>query len=87
MVIYESPKRLARTLRQLAEIFGAEREAAVCRELSKLHETIHRGTLGELSSHFEMNQAKGEIVVVVNGLSRRDRVADSEGPAMQEENC
>ncbi|MBD5312325.1 MAG: 16S rRNA (cytidine(1402)-2'-O)-methyltransferase [Bacteroides sp.] len=87
VVIYESPKRLARTLRQLAEIFGAEREAAVCRELSKLHETIHRGTLGELSSHFEMNQAKGEIVVVVNGLSHRDRVADSEGPAMQEENC
>lgn len=66
-VIYESPKRLGRTLRQLAEAFGPEREAAVCRELSKLHETIHRGTLGELASHFDVNQAKGEIVIVVGG--------------------
>lgn len=66
-VIYESPKRLGRTLRQLAETFGPDREAAVCRELSKLHETIHRGTLGELASHFDVNQAKGEIVIVVGG--------------------
>ncbi|MDE6669972.1 MAG: 16S rRNA (cytidine(1402)-2'-O)-methyltransferase [Muribaculaceae bacterium] len=87
VVIYESPKRLARTLRQLAEAFGADREAAVCRELSKLHETIHRGTLGELSSHFELNQAKGEIVVVVNGLSRRDRVVDTEDPETDKNNC
>ncbi|MDE5878053.1 MAG: 16S rRNA (cytidine(1402)-2'-O)-methyltransferase [Muribaculaceae bacterium] len=87
VVIYESPKRLARTLRQLAETFGADREAAVCRELSKLHETIHRGTLGELSSHFELNQAKGEIVVVVNGLSRRDRAADTEDPETDKNNC
>ena len=66
-VIYESPKRLPRTLRQLCEAFGADREAAVCREISKLHETIHRGTLGELSEYFEMNNPRGEIVVVVAG--------------------
>lgn len=87
IVIYESPKRLVRTLRQLAETFGAGREAAVCRELSKLHETIHRGTLGELSAHFELNQAKGEIVVVVSGLSRRERTVDTEVPATDEDNC
>lgn len=66
-VIYESPKRLPRTLRQLCEAFGADREAAVCREISKLHETIHRGTLGELSKYFEMNNPRGEIVVVIAG--------------------
>ncbi len=59
VVIYESPKRLQRTLRQLADSFGGERRACVCREISKLHETYHRGTLGELSNYFEMNQAKG----------------------------
>lgn len=66
-IIYESPKRLGRTLRQLAEYFGSERAAAVCREISKLHETIHRGTLGELSDYFEVNQAKGEIVIIISG--------------------
>lgn len=67
VVIYESPKRLERTLRQLAEVFGPEREAAVCREISKLHETIHKGTLGQLSEFFSANQAKGEIVIIVEG--------------------
>lgn len=67
VVIYESPKRLDRTLRQLAEVFGPEREAAVCREISKLHETIHKGTLGQLSEFFSANQAKGEIVIIVEG--------------------
>jgi len=67
VVIYESPKRLQRTLRQLADSFGWERRACVCSEISKLHETYHRGTLGELSNYFEMNQAKGEIVIVIEG--------------------
>lgn len=67
VVIYESPLRLPRTLRQLAEAFGPEREAAVCREISKLHETIHRDTLGNLSTYFEQNQPKGEIVIIVGG--------------------
>lgn len=65
VIIYESPLRLARTLRQLAEAFGGERQAAVCREISKLHEEIRRDTLSELSSHYEANQAKGEIVIIV----------------------
>jgi len=65
VIIYESPMRLARTLRQLAEHFGAERPAAVCREISKLHEEIRRDTLSGLSSHYEMNQARGEIVIIV----------------------
>ncbi|MBD5190348.1 MAG: 16S rRNA (cytidine(1402)-2'-O)-methyltransferase [Bacteroidales bacterium] len=77
-VIYESPKRLARTLRQLSEFFGAERQGAVCREISKLHETIHKGTLGELSEHFEMNQAKGEIVIVIEGYDAKQHQPENE---------
>ncbi|MBD5212777.1 MAG: 16S rRNA (cytidine(1402)-2'-O)-methyltransferase [Bacteroidales bacterium] len=78
VIIYESPKRLARTLRQLSEYFGEEREAAVCREISKLHETIHRDTLGNLEKYFEVNQAKGEIVIVVDGESSKARKASAE---------
>lgn len=65
VIIYESPLRLARTLRQLAEIFGPDRQAAVCREISKLHEEIKRESLSALSYYYEANQAKGEIVIIV----------------------
>lgn len=75
-VIYESPMRLARTLRQLADAFGAERPAAVCREISKLHETIYRDTLGALADYFAANQARGEIVIVIEG-SRDERPKSS----------
>jgi len=71
VVIYESPKRLPRTLRQLADVFGGDRPAAVCREISKLHETIHKDTLSALSSHFEANQPKGEIVIVISGCESK----------------
>lgn len=64
-IIYESPLRLARTLAQLAESCGPQRPAAVCREISKLHETIHRGTLEQLAAEFALNQTRGEIVVIV----------------------
>lgn len=67
VIIYESPKRLQRTLRQLSEAFGPERGAAVCREISKLHETIHRDTLGALAEYFALNQPRGEIVIVIEG--------------------
>lgn len=73
IVIYESPKRLARTLRQMAEVMGADRECAVVREISKLHETTHAATLGELQNYFELNQAKGEIVIVVEGRQAEKR--------------
>lgn len=66
-VIYESPVRLGRTLRQLADAFGEDRPAAVCREISKIHETIKKGTLGELFEYYSVNQAKGEIVIVIEG--------------------
>ena len=75
-VIYESPKRLSRTLRQLAEVLGYDREASVVREISKLHETAHHGTLSELQNYFEMNQPRGEIVIVVEGRKAADKKID-----------
>lgn len=67
VVIYESPLRLERTLAQLCEAFGNERPAAVCREISKIHEEILRCDLGQLREHFALNKAKGEIVIIVKG--------------------
>lgn len=73
IVIYESPVRLQRTLRQLTEVFGGERRAAVCREISKMHETIHRGTLAELSEYFAVNNPRGEIVIIIAGFAEERR--------------
>ena len=67
MVFYESPVRLLKTLQQFADNFGADREASVVREISKLHNTTHNGTLGELVDYFTANTPRGEIVVVVAG--------------------
>ena len=67
VIIYESPVRLPRTLRNLAEAFGDDREACVVREISKMHETFHNGTLKELSEYFSVNTPKGEIVIVIKG--------------------
>ena len=65
MIIYESPYRVAKTLRQLAEVFGADRRCAACREISKLHEECVRGTLEEVAAHFEANEPRGEFVLIV----------------------
>jgi len=66
-IIYESPLRLAKTLEQLAAACGEDRPASVSREISKLHETTVRGTLGELVKHFTVNIPRGEIVIIVGG--------------------
>ncbi len=70
MVFYESPRRLVKTLEQLAEAFGPERPCSVAREISKLHEEHVRGSLAEVLAHFREVEPKGEIVLVVGG--RRD---------------
>lgn len=85
VIIYESPLRLARTLRQLSEVFGAERQAAVCREISKLHETINRQTLGELADYYGVNQAKGEIVIVIEGVRKTGKAKHSFSESETEE--
>ncbi len=67
MIFYESPFRLVKTLGQFVETFGPDRPASVSREISKLHDTTHRGTLQELFDYFSQNAPKGEIVLVVKG--------------------
>lgn len=64
LIFYESPKRLQRTLRDLFTELG-DRPAVICRELTKLHEEIKRGTLSELLKFYTERQAKGECVIIV----------------------
>ena len=67
IVLYEAPHRLVKTLTELAEMLGADRCAAVCRELTKTHETALRVTLGEAVSYYTEQEPKGECVLVIEG--------------------
>lgn len=83
MIFYESPYRLAKTLKQLCEFFGEERRCSVSREISKLHEETRRGTLKELALWYEEHEPKGEIVFIVEGkdyVRKREKhnISDSE---------
>jgi len=70
VVLYESPHRLLRTLADLIEYFGADRRAAVARELTKKYEEVERGTLEEVRSYFAgYTKVRGECVVVIEGAS------------------
>lgn len=66
LIFYESPYRLLPFLQDALEVLG-DRETAVCNELTKLYESIHRGPLTDLISHFESNEPRGEYVVVIAG--------------------
>jgi len=70
MLFYESPYRLLKTLQLFAEVFGADRQVSVCREISKVHEECIRGTLDEVVKHFSEVEPKGEIVIVVAGKEK-----------------
>jgi 16S rRNA (cytidine1402-2'-O)-methyltransferase len=67
-VLFEAPRRLPATLRDLRDAAGADRSAAVCRELTKVHEEIVRGSLGELAERFA-DPPKGEITLLVEGAT------------------
>ncbi len=67
IILYESPHRLGKTLRQLADHLGPDREASVSRELTKIYEETFNGSLEMLAEHFGDHPPKGEIVIVVAG--------------------
>jgi 16S rRNA (cytidine1402-2'-O)-methyltransferase len=67
MIFYESPYRLVKALDEMTAVFGAEREASVSREISKIFEENIRGTLSFISDHYKKNPPKGEIVIIVAG--------------------
>ena len=71
IVLYEAPHRLVKTLKLLAQRLG-ERRVSVCRELTKRHETVYRSTLPAAAAHYEETPPKGECVIVVQGLTRRE---------------
>ena len=70
MVFYESPHRLIKTLSSFQDYFGKDRKASVSRELSKFYEENKRGTIEELLAYFSAKTIKGEIVIVVQGLTK-----------------
>lgn len=75
MVFFESPARVAASLADMAAAFGDDRRAAVCRELTKLHEEVVRAPLAELAT-WAADGVRGEIVVVVEGAARAEVAFD-----------
>ncbi len=73
MIFYESPYRVTKALEQFAEVFGADREVSVSREITKKFEQTVRGTLVEVAGYFKEHEPKGEFVIVVAGCARRKR--------------
>ncbi len=71
LVLFEAPHRIAATLADLAQCFGVERAAVVTRELTKMHESVYRGSLGQLSemARADTDFARGEITLVIAGAS------------------
>jgi 16S rRNA (cytidine1402-2'-O)-methyltransferase len=84
-VVFEAPGRTAATLRDLAAACGAERRAALCRELTKRHEEIRRGTLAELADGAARVPPRGEVTIVLAGASPDAEAAASTGPGRLDE--
>ncbi len=76
IIFYESPHRLVKTLEQVKEFFGAERQLSVSRELTKKFEETKTGTVQEVLEYFNAKEVKGEIVVVVSGKTKQKHNAD-----------
>lgn len=76
IILYESPYRLVKTLDQIAEYFGSQREVSVSRELTKYFEENRRGTATEISAWYKEHEPKGEIVIVIDGLGRHKQEQD-----------
>ena len=78
MIIYEAPHRLCRTLAELAEILGCDRQIAVCKELTKRHETVYRSDIKGAVDYYNANEPRGEYVLVIAGLNREDIIRDKQ---------
>ncbi|MGM9523893.1 MAG: 16S rRNA (cytidine(1402)-2'-O)-methyltransferase [Faecousia sp.] len=79
MIFYEAPHKLTATLRDLSEVFGAERRISLCRELTKLHEEVRRTTLGEAAAYYDEQPPRGEFVLIVEGAAEKQE----EAPTME----
>ena len=74
VVLYESPKRVNRIFAEMADAFGIERRAVICRELTKRYEEVVRGTVGELVTWLDGRALRGEVVIVIDRAP--DRIVD-----------
>lgn len=81
MIIYESPRRIVKTLEQFCESFGAERRISACREISKIHEESVRGTISEVLKHFKEHEPKGEFVLIVEGNTSPNTECKTDTPS------
>ncbi len=71
IIIYEAPHHLVKTLSELCDALGGDRKIAVCKELTKKHETVFRTTLSQAVQHYTDNEPRGEYVLVIEGASRK----------------
>lgn len=76
IVLYEAPHRLLKTLKELEEVLG-ERRINLCRELTKLHEDLLLSTIPELIRYFEINEPRGEMVLVIEGADKQKMKEES----------
>jgi 16S rRNA (cytidine1402-2'-O)-methyltransferase len=72
VIFYESPHRVGATVKEIAQVFGAERRGCVAREITKLFEEFRRGRLGELADYYSGQTVRGECVVIVEGATEQD---------------
>lgn len=72
IIIYEAPHRLLRTLTELESALGGMRKIAVCKELTKRHETVYRDTISGALGYYTANEPKGEYVLVIEGRSPKE---------------
>ena len=73
MVFYEAPHKLKSTLKDLQSAFSDGRRISIVKEITKLHESVFRGTIGEAVAYFEENEPRGEYVLVVDGKTQEKR--------------
>ena len=75
LILFESPRRTAATLAQLSDVFGGDRRAALCRELTKTYEQVTRGTLAELAEFAQVQPVLGEVTLVIEGAPKRTQMS------------
>ena len=78
MIIYEAPHHLVKTLEELCGVLGRERKIAVCKELTKKHETVYRAIIGEALQYYIENEPRGEYVLVIEGKARQTIIAEEQ---------
>ncbi len=76
IIMYEAPHRLKKTLAELATVFGEDRRLTICKELTKRYENVFLTTFAEAMDYYEINEPKGEYVLVIEGKSRSEIVAE-----------